>query len=196
MLALTNFFYICCRWKQNCSSLKLLELPAFPPLCLGALTRRFLSASVKCAAGLGFKQAVDGVNFHGRRGKLVQALVTHFRELWAGGVKHNLGCAAPCFQPSWEWVIASEKWLFPCRAVRHVHVQKEPPGAGLPNTQRSHDLQLLDKPVLDHCQPQGTCHPLRPVHEAHGEKAQVRNGALSLLHACRSYGEQSLNQRW
>lgn len=89
-------------------------------------------------------------------------------------------CATLWFQPSCRWVIASDKCLFPCRAVRHVHVQKEPPGAGLPNPQRSHDLQLLDKPVLDHRQPQGTRHPLRPVHEAHGEKAQVRNGALSL----------------
>lgn len=56
-------------------SLKLLELPAFPPLCFGALARRFLSASVKSGAGLGFKEAIDGViNCHGRRDKSVSKL--------------------------------------------------------------------------------------------------------------------------
>lgn len=50
-----------------------------------------------------------------------------------------------------------------CRASRDVNLQEKPSGAGLPQTQRQHHLQLPDLPVLDPGQPQVPRLHLRPL---------------------------------
>lgn len=67
-----------------------------------------------------------------------------------------------------------------CRAPRDVILQEEPSGAGFPQAQRQHHLQLPDQPVLDPGQPQVPRPHLRPLPATLWTKAAVRLTAVCL----------------
>lgn len=66
------------------------------------------------------------------------------------------------------------------RAPCDVVLQEEPPGAGFPQAERQHHLQLPDQPVLDPGQPQVPGLHLRPLPASLWAEAAVRATAVVL----------------